>query len=231
MLTTDVFVKTYPPDYAWLTTLWKSFAHVSGYRDILVCIEEQYPEPVGLPDRARVVRCRQCEGRGFSPALERMRAHQYSDAERVVYIDSDCVWSRPVDIQTEPTINLARPIVLWRTWEEANGAAYLRPHAAATLGYDPKVETMCRYPFTFPRDVLAACWEALGGYERLDSLANVTDWDAIGCWAIDHMPEAITAVNRKDMGPDCIKQFWSGYRPTHSSVRDELERLGLTCIE
>ena len=227
MLTTDVFVKTWPPDFDWLPWLWKSFARVSGYREILVCIEEQYPEPVGLPDRARVVRCRQCDGRGLSPALERMRAHQYSDAERFVFVDSDCVWSREVDLQTEPTINLARPIVLWRRWEEAAGAAFLRPHAAATLGYDPQVETMCRYPFCFPRDVLAACWEALGGYERLDSLADVTDWDAIGCWAIDHMPEAVTAQHWHDAGPACVRQFWSQLRPTHPAVQAELGRLGL----
>jgi hypothetical protein len=226
MLTADVFVKTYPPDYDWLPTLWRSFARVTGYRDILVCVEEQYPAPEGLPERARVVRCRRCEGLGLNPALERLRAHQYSDAERFVFIDSDCVWSRPVDLQTEPTINLARPVVLWRRWEEAAGAAYLRRSATATLGYQPPVETMVRYPFTYPRDVLAACWDALGGYERLDTVES-TDWDAIGCWAIDHMPDAVTPVHWHDAGPACVHQFWSGHRPTHPVVQAELGRLGL----
>jgi hypothetical protein len=244
----DILIKTYPQDYDWLPGLWKSLARVRGYRSVVLLLEEQYPAPPNLPANVVVARSRQYVGTDYPSDLgavvERLRAWAYTDADRILYVDSDCVFSRDVDLHTEPTINAERPIVLWRPWEEAGGAAFLRAPAARTLGYDPPRETMCRYPFCFPRDVLKACWDFIGGENRLLTLttkeerdANTvrprsylmppTDWNVLGNFALDHAPEAVTAVNWRDAAPACVKQFWSWHRPTHPAVQDELRRMGL----
>jgi hypothetical protein len=92
--------------------------------------------------------------------------------------------------------------------------------------------------------VLKACWDFIGGEERLLGLTTKaerdarptspaiytlppTDWNVLGNFALDHMPEAVTAVNWRDAGPACIKQFWSWNRPTHPEVRAELKSMGL----
>ena len=244
----DILIKTYPQDYDWLVFAFRSLERVSGFRNIVVLLEEQYPVPPDLPSSAVVARTRRYVGTDFlsnlGSVIERMRAWAYTDADVIVYVDSDCVFTRDVDIQTEPTIKIEKPLVLWRTWEEANGAAFLRDPTARTLGYDPKVETMCRYPFVYPRAVIKACWELCGGEERLYSLSTKaerdsagvppntrplapTEWDTLGNFALDHMPEAVTPVHWPNVGPPCIKQFWSWHRPTHPEVRAELLALGL----
>lgn len=243
----DILIKTYPTDYDWLPYSLGSLTRVHGYRNVILLLEEQYPEPPNLPTNAVVARSRRYVGTDYSSNLgsviERLRAWAYTDAERILYVDSDCVWSREIDLQTDPSINIERPVVLWRTWEESNGAAFLRPVAAATLRYDPKVETMCGYPFCYPRNVIKACWDFIGGEQRLYGLTTKaerdssgeppyglvlppTEWDVLGNFALDHMPEAVTAVHWP-AGSSCIKQFWSWHRPSHPDVQAELGRLGL----
>jgi hypothetical protein len=248
MKTVDILVKTHPPDYDWLPYLFRSMARVRGYRSLVLLLEEQYPDPPDLPDYVVVKRSRRYVGTDYcsnlGAVMERLRAWSYTDAERIVFVDSDCVWSRDVDLQAEPTINLARPVVLWRTWHDAGPAAFLRGPAAETLGYQPPRETMVRYPFTFPREVLSRCWDFIGGESRLSRLTTKeardahphspeiyllppTDWNVLGSFAIDHTPDLVTPVNWRDAGPACVHQFWSHDRPTAPAVREVLGRLGL----
>lgn len=248
MLTADFIVKTRPQDYDWLPTLFRSFERVRGYRRIVLVLEQQYPEPPDMPANAVVARCRQYVGTDFPSnlgvAVERLRSWAYSDADRLIFVDSDCVFSRELDVQSDPSINLDRPIVLWRHWDESGGAAFLRGPARSTLKYDPQRETMVRYPFCFSREVMMSCWFHVGGEERLLSLTTQaqrdsfeqthavyalppTDWNVIGNFAIDCMPEAVTAVHWRDAIPGCVRQFWSHSRMSSPDVQAELMRLGL----
>ena len=248
MLTIDLLVKSYPVDFDWLSHLWSSLSRVRGCRNVVLLLEQQYQAPPNLPSNVVVARSRQYVGTDYpsdhGAVIERLRAWSYTDADRIVFVDSDCVWARDIDLQTEPTLNAEKPLVLWRTWEEAGGAAFLKAPAARTLGYEPKVETMCRYPFCFPREVLKSCWDFIGGEERLlmmttkaerdanaikpaSYLLPPTDWNVLGNFALDHMPESVTPVHWSKAGPVCIKQFWSWHRPTHPDVQAELKRMGL----
>jgi hypothetical protein len=248
MLTIDVIVKTYPQDYDFLPYLFDSFARVRGYRDIVLIIEEQYPAPSSLPSNAAVARSRRYEGTDYpsdhGAVIERLRAWAYSDADRLLFVDSDCVWSRDVDLQAEPTINAEKPIVLWRDWSESGGAAFLAEPARRTLGYPPKVETMCRYPFCFSRETLKACWDFIGGEERLLNLTTKaerdaspekpasyllppTDWNVLGNYAIDYCEDAVTPVHWSNAGPPCVHQFWSWHRANHPDVQAKLKAMGL----
>jgi hypothetical protein len=248
MLTIDVVVKSYPVDYDWLSHLWASFSRVCGYRNIVLILEEQYPAPPNLPSNAVIARTRRYEDTEFpsdqGAVIERLRAWQHSDADRLLYVDSDCVWSREVNLQTEPTINAEKPIVLWRDWSESGGAAFLAEPARRTLGYHPKVETMCRYPFCFPRETLKACWDFIGGEDRLLNLTTKaerdaspekpasyllppTDWNVIGNYALVYGLDAVTPVHWSKAGPPCVHQFWSWHRAAHPDVQAKMWELGL----
>ena len=231
MITTDLLLKTYPTDYDWLPFLFRSLPRVTGYRNLLVLLEEQYPEPEGLPANARVIRSRRYVDTdipsGMGAVVERLRAWSYTDAERLLFVDSDCVFIRPVDIQTEPTINVEKPVVVWRTWEESGPGKCWRPRAASVLGYDPQIETMVRYPFCFPTSLMRAFWDFVGGEERLLHLPEMNDWNALGNYALDKHPDEVTKVYWTDAGAPCLRQFWSWHRPTHPGVQAELGSLGV----
>jgi len=229
----DIIVKSLPRDYDWLPYLWRSVEkYVTGFRNVVLILEQSYPLPP-LPSRCVVARsCDYPVGSesDHGAVVERMRAWHYSDAERLLYVDSDCVFNGPVDFQTEQAINVERPIVLWRKWEEAGPGAVWRTPARETLGYDPSIETMVRYPFCYPRQVLRDFWNFVGGEERLSGLPSITDWCALGAYAADHHPESVTLVHAS-VGlatPSCVRQFWSHDRADNPRVQAEMETLGLT---
>jgi hypothetical protein len=226
---TDLVLTTFPPDYDWLPYLFRSLDRVTGYRNLLVLLEGSYPVPAGLPKNAKVILKKDYAPgaeSGKAAAIERLGVHQRSDAQAFVFVDSDCVFTRPVDIQTDPTINITRPVVLWRPWEEAGAAQCWKQKTANLLDYEPTRETMCRYPFQFPRSVMEAFWAFVGGAERMWA-TDFTDWNAIGNFALDKMPEAVTAVAWSNHGAASIRQFWSHHRADHPEVQRELRALGL----
>jgi hypothetical protein len=230
---TDVIVKTYPGDYDWLPYLFRSLSRVTGYRHLILLLEKSYPQPE-VPDS--LVHCtRVARTPDYAPgaesgkaaAIERLGSHRYSDAPRFFFVDSDCVFTRPIDIQADPSININKPITYWRTWEEGAFAERWREPARQTLGYMPKFETMCRYPFCFPRSVMEDFWDYAGGAKRLWSV-DTTDWNALGNFAIDHHYSEISARHWSSADPPCVRQFWSHARPTNPEVQEELRAMGLT---
>ena len=226
MKTADLIVKTFPGDYAWLPFLWASIRkYATGYRDIIVIIEEQYESPP-LPEGARLIRCRQYEGTACPPSrgvpIERLGAWRHTDADALIFIDSDCVLCRPVDFQTDPTINLEKPVVLWTEWEGSGPCEKWRWPAHNTLGVDPPRLTMCRYPFVFPRFILEDCWKACGGEERLRGV-ELTDWEVIGNYALMRWGDSVTAIHMNDAGPACCWQFWNQGGVTHPLTQADID--------
>ena len=243
MRTADILVKTYPLDYEWLVYLFRSLEvhRVTGYRNVILLLEEQYPAPVGLPANAVIARSKRYVGTdpskpdkylsGRGSVMERLSAFKYTDAEVLIYVDSDFVFTRDVDLQADPGICIDKPAVWWRTWVQAGVAACWLPAAAETLGYLPKVDTMCHSPMVYPTAVLRAFWEFIGGEQRFVTLTNFTDWDALGNYAIDYHPDLVTPVYEQAPGshgaPGFLRQFWSWQRANHPEVRAAMRELGL----
>lgn len=243
MKTVDLVIKTYPTDYDWLEFLFRSIVrNVTGVRNIVVLLEEQYSEPPNLPPNAVVARCQNYYGKtpgrdpkiesGLGAVVERLGSFRYTDAEVISFVDSDCVFARPVDYQTDQTIIVEKPLLLWRTWDEAGLGRCWKVQATHTLRYDPPRETMCGYPFTWPRQVLEDFYKFVGGAERLLSLWDgITDWNALGNYAMDYHADKMTFMHVSKFWASqmqgCVRQFWSWYRPTHPEVQAVLRELGL----
>lgn len=233
MRTLDIIVKTHPPDYDWLPYLFRSISmYARGYRNLVVLLEEQYPEPDWLPAGTEVARSRRYVDTDISSnvgaVIERLRAWAYTDAERFLFVDSDCVFIRTIDFQTDQLICIEKPALYWRTWEEAGEGAYWKPYATETLGYAPKLETMPGYPFCYTRDVMRGFWDFVGGAEGLAKVEHLTDWNAIGNYALDHMSEQVTKRHASELYANpCVRQFWSFDRANNPKVQDELRGYGL----
>jgi hypothetical protein len=243
MRTADIIVKTRPIDYDFLPYLFRSLRRATGYRNVVVLLEEQYPEPPNLPPNAVIARSRRYVGTGGTgvsddaisgrgAVMERLSAFKYTDAEVLIFIDSDMVVIRDIDFQTDAGINIDKPAVWWRTWKEAGNAACWIPAASETLGYQPKVCAMCHSPMVYPAAVMRKFWEFIGGDQRFMTLINFTDWDALGNFAIDHCSDNVTPVYCYAPGPHgtpaSIRQFWSWHRANHPDIQAAMRELGLT---
>ena len=241
MRTADIIVKTYPTDYDWLPYLWRSLPRATGYRNVIVLLEEQYPEPPGLPPNAVIARSRRYVGTnpnipdakvsGRGCVMERLSAFNYTDAEVLIFVDSDCVFIRDIDFQTDQAVCIDKPAIWWRTWEEAGHEACWIPAAKETLRYQPKVNTMYKYPHIYPASVMRGFWAFIGGRERFMTLHDYTDWNALGNYALDYHPEEVTPVHALNPGPHgtgmIVHQFWSWHRAGHPEVREKLLELCL----
>ena len=246
----DIVLKTWPADYDWLPYLFTSMAkYATGYDNLILVIEEQYPAPTNLPPGAIVKRCRQYEGGEVEPiygvAIERLRAWHYSDADRILFVDSDCVFTRPVNLKTDPFINAERPIVYYRRWDEVGPAICWHAPTLKVLGFEPPFETMFGYPDCYPRDVLIDLWNHVGGEERLRALKNPTDLNVMGNFAIVRHPDKVAALHVSQMQNPCVHQLWShggvhwprdqrdiddegmGGGAQNPRVQEELRRMGL----
>ena len=226
MISVDLVVKTFPGDYAWLPYLYRSIdKYVTGYCQVVVIIEKQYHDPP-MPVGGRLVRCQTYEGTAVPSSrgvpIERLGAWRYSDADVLVFVDSDCVFCRPVDLQTDPTINLARPVVLWTEWAGSGPCEKWRAPARAALGFDPPVLAMCRYPFVFKRETLRACWDFCGGEKRLRTV-DLTDWEVIGNYAMTKRPDDVTKLHAGHAGLACVRQFWNQGGATHPLSQADID--------
>jgi len=250
---TDLFLTTYPQDYDWLPYLFRSIVHnVSGYDRLIVVIEEGHEPPLEIlrehgPRRWSIERCRRYEGTDFpgytGQAIEKLRAWEYSNADRVLIVDSDCVFTRPVDLLTDPAASIEKPIILRRPWKEAGDANCWHDSTAELLRFEPPYETMCRHPFIFPTWMLHQLWEHMGGEERLLQHKTLSDFNLMGNFALVKHPELFTPLhwqgpvdNHTETAgafvgdgapPEWVHQFWSHHRPNHPDVQNALGKLGL----
>ena len=237
-LTTDVFLVSYPDHYAGLPALFRSIEKfVIGFRRVVLVIEEADPAPDVLAF-VEIKRCRNyrdyhaCNywGRG-GQQIEKLRAWHYTDAERVIYVDSDLVFVRPVDVQTDPCISLEKPLVIWRMWKDAGEARKWYLPTKMVLRFEPPGECMARFPFVFPRWFLQEYWRYMGEItnsdEWLQVFAHPQEFNGLGNYAMARHADKFTLLRvGVDALPEtCIYQY-SIPKRTPADVA-ELERLGL----
>lgn len=239
-LTTDIFLITYPKDYQWLPYLLESMRLVQGFRRLIVVVEEGDEPPMGElmnfgPHDWVVKKCRKYRGTDFpgytGQAIEKLRAWSYTDADRILIVDSDCVFSRPVDLDTDPAISLVKPLVIWREWSDAGDAKCWHESTVKLLGGEKKApyETMCRHSFVFPGWFLHWLWEHMGGEERLLRFKTLSDFNLMGNAAITCFPNEFKMAKFEGghVPPGFLHQFWSHHTVAHPEVQQKLAEMGL----
>jgi len=231
--TVDIFLRTYERDYPWLEFLWRSIAlhQVAGFRRVVIVHPPNQPGPPPPPIPHLIVPEDRVYPNDYAgQMITKLRAGGHTDADEVVYVDSDCVFITPVDFQTWQYPLLCTP---WEQVPDAKAAWY--EQTKTLLGFEPPFETMRRFPFVYPADFVREVYAHIGGVERCLSLLadykiqGMSEFNVLGNYAIVKCPEKFH-VQRTDLGPfppDIVHQFWS-YSTVHDpKVRGYLVGLGL----
>jgi hypothetical protein len=211
-MTVDIITCAHPPDYGWLFHQWKSIGkHATGFRHQVIAIPSDAVEPASAPAYVRIVRRPSSDIVGGVTTI-RFESWRWSDADVLVFMDCDCVFVRPE--------NLAdwvgdRPPVLGRSWESAGVAQCWRSSTELLFGATSPVETMCAYPFAYPRTFLREVHDYLGGTSGIAAklaacgFKNLSEFNVWGNFAWGR-PDQFR-LQRMDLGeglPLVAYHFW-----------------------
>jgi hypothetical protein len=225
----DIFIRTYSKDLEWLAYALKSIhKNVTGFRQVIVAIPndkllkhltlEKVVEVEDLPD-------------GYiGQQMTKIQAWRYTDADAVLFWDSDTVALEKVDVSE--FFKEGKPII-YKTKYSSIDTPW-QPITEAAIGDKVEWEYMRRMPLLYWRDTLVNTEQLLFQIhdcslkEYLGNLKHraFSEFNTIGALAEKHEAERYEFIDTEtgDMTPVKIKQFWSWGGITNE-VKKEIERI------
>lgn len=92
-MTCDIVIKSYPPDYPWLTYCLRSIQKfATGFNNVLVLLPRSDP----LPLTAETVVLLDVPEGYKEQQVSKLYADKHTEADFIVNLDSDCIFTRPV---------------------------------------------------------------------------------------------------------------------------------------
>lgn len=216
-MTTDIFLRTYHKDLEWLNYALASIhKHVTGYRNIIITIPRGQGHLLSHLTAEKVIEVHDLPDGYLGQQLTKMEAWQHTDADCVLFWDSDVIASEPIDIRTE-YFHEGKPILYKTRYSSIDS-----PWKAITekaVGFPVEWEYMRRMPLVYWRDTLgdACVWiENLQGvslwpYLEAQPLRHFSEFNAIGAFAefVEADRYHIVDTESIDMPPNKVQQHWS----------------------
>ena len=214
MSSIDIFYKSYSKDfwllYISLDTLKKN---VTGYSNVIILIPEHEKELFdtrNLPDRTLVHYVKEYgDGYLFQQACK-LNAHNYCYSEFIMYSDSDCIYTRPVNLQDY--INNGRPEILYTDYKLVADAICWQVPTETMMGHPVQWEFMRRNNGVFHRSTLENINQWKPGLETIVmSAARFSEFNFLGAYAFDFETEKYTFINTEawQYTPPMADQIWS----------------------
>lgn len=182
-MTTDIFIRTYSKDINWLKYCILSInKFVSGHRKMIVCIPQ---------DEAHLLNDFKINGViiGWEPVtkngyvdqqINKLRAHTMTDADNILFVDSDCYFTRPTDI-SEYFID-SKPFLMKTRYELVGDAICWKLPTDKVLKGDFKYEYMRRMPLLFKRNTLQKLDSMVDSLSLAD-MDSVSEFNLLGAFA------------------------------------------------
>lgn len=212
----DIFVKSYRRDFKWLKFALQSISrNVTGYNKLILAIpkDDAYlfvSEFPVLPPRTDV-RFVNEYGNGYMyQQWCKINAHTYSDAHYILFGDSDCIFTRPINLQDY--IRDGRPEILYTSWDKVGDAICWKKPTEEIMGEEVPFEFMRRNNLIYHRDTLIHLNEDFQNLERtIMNATRFSEFNLIGAYAYKYeriMYNFVDTDNWNYTEPKAI-QFWS----------------------
>lgn len=225
--TIDIFIKTYHKDFPLLYMSLKTIArNVSGYRNLILLIPEQEKELFDtrdLPPRTLVHYVKEYGTGWLYQQVCKMKAHEYSDADYILFTDSDCFWYKPFSVQDLIADDI--PEILYTPWLKVGDAIAWREPTEKFLGETVDFEFMRRFPLVYHRDTLVKISEFAPDIEStIMQSIRFSEFNCIGAYAFKNERDRYKFINTDDWVyvPPVVEQVWS-----HSSKAEGVSETHL----
>lgn len=231
----DIFIKTRPHDYPWLEWCIKSIGQFAdGFRRAILKSPspipsfgyiEQHKETLSpIPDK---------EPGYLWQQVCKLHADEHTDAEWILFMDSDCVFTRPVS--PSGFIHDGKPIWLYTPLDQARPDQHVwAPVMEKFLGRKPQHEFMRRHPFIVQRWMLEEFRKfcqyrhgksleeyIMGEADPGNNLAlKFSEWNCLGFFLWEYHRDKVAWFVDSKAGTPCIYQGF-----THGGEQRKQEDL------
>ncbi len=208
---TDIFIRSYKKDFAWLKYCLLSIEKfVSGHRKVIICVPEADLEHLDCSEIKGIVITwiPVCENGYIDQQINKLHAYKLTDADNILFVDSDCYFIKPTDISEYFIRGL--PILMKTKYESVGDAICWKRPTEEILGCEVSFEYMRRLPMLLKRSTLQKFDEK---YNSL-ALANrraLSEFNLLGAFAEgNQIGEYYVIDTEKDPYPPApAVQSWS----------------------
>lgn len=183
----DIFIKSYQKDFKMLNYCLKSIEkHVTGYNKIVIVIPKkdlhEYNKTIDtmMPIDLQLVNE---YGNGYLyQQYCKMIAHRYCESKFIMFVDSDCIFHKPIDITT--LIKNDKPEILYTHYSKVGDAICWKEPTEKFINDTVHFEYMRRLPLIYHRETLEKINALYPNLESLILNSNAfSEFNALGSWA------------------------------------------------
>lgn len=220
MPTTDILIRTCSRDAGYHRYCRASIEKFcTGFRDVKVVLKDDPDPKVGYLDQQ----------------ITKMEADLHTDADFILLIDSDTLFTQPVTPET--FMREGKPIWLFTPWTtgmlEHPGTRAWHDIMYEFHGVQPPAEMMRRHPFMFPRQLTENlrnfCQHAHGKSIRdyVMQKGRFSEFNVLGFYAWRFMWNSFHWIHTEadEMPPSMVRQFWS-WDPVEKNLEEINQILG-----
>jgi hypothetical protein len=220
----DIFIRTYHKDIEWLKYALASIhKHVTGWRNIIITIPNGQGHLLSHLTAERVIEVEDMDDGYLGQQLTKMEAWKYTDADCVLFWDSDVVATEPIDIHRE-YFKDGKPILYCTHYGRLSGVPW-QGMTEKALDITVEFEYMRRMPIIHRHEVISAAVDfmeevhgaSLRTYLEAQPDGAFSEFNVIGAIAqlLYSDDYAIIDTESIDMPPNKVHQFhsWSGITP------------------
>lgn len=229
-MTVDIFIRTYDKDLEWLRYCLRSIdKFVSGHRNIIICISTGQAKL--LKDwsltKEQVVEWEPVTANGYiDQQINKLNAHKYSDADYILYVDSDVCFYKPTNVLTEFFKN-GKPIIFKTPYEFVGVALCWKSPTENVIGEIVEFEYMRRLPIIYRRDTIESFNKQVSYIDYAKDAQAFSEFNALGAYADIYENENYyfwDTIKEPELPVQCIIQGWSWGGLT-KNIKHELEEI------
>jgi hypothetical protein len=214
----DIFIRTYHKDIEWLKYALASIhKHVNGWRNIVITIPKGQGHLLSHLTAEKVIEVDDMQDGYIGQQLTKMEAWKYTDADCVLFWDSDVIATEPIDIHQE-YFKDGKPILYKTKYSSLQGCPW-QGMTEKAVGFPVPWEYMRRMPILHLRDTLGDCCAyveraqglSLRPYLERQPHKAFSEFNVIGAFVGEFQFKDYTIIDTEsiDMPPNKVEQFWS----------------------
>lgn len=157
----DIFIRTYGEDVELLKYCLRSIdKFCKGFRRIIITIPAKDRHLLGYDPKYHVHTVKHFQDDYLGQQSTKLHAHHYTDADYILYVDSDCIFTEPVTPKSFMKDN--KPFILKTKYSEMSGDVLnWKPITEKALGFAVEYEYMRRLPLMYHREHLSQLQNAM----------------------------------------------------------------------